>query len=119
MIRTPAGLVDQAASDAPHQQTVVDGKLDDSIQVGFPLVQQCVELQSAFRTDYNLKSKVLHTCGYLLSLNDSPGESVQEESVLALGLVQVGVDHVHDQVVGDQFAGIHDLLQLGSQLRTG
>jgi len=45
VIGPPAGLVDQTASDAPHQQTVVDGKLNDSIQIGFPLVQQCVELE--------------------------------------------------------------------------
>jgi len=52
-------------------------------------------------------------------LNDSPGESVQKESVFALGLIQIGVDHVHHQVIGDQFAGIHNLLQLSSQLGTG
>jgi len=45
VVGPPAGLVDQTTSDAPHQQTVVDGKLNDSIQIGFPLVQQCVELE--------------------------------------------------------------------------
>lgn len=56
---------------------------------------------------------------YLLSLANRAWESVQKESVLALGLIQIAVDHVHHQVVGHQLASVHYTLQFGANLRAG
>lgn len=58
-------------------------------------------------------------CKYLFSLNNGSRETVQKESVLALGLVQVRIDHIYDQIIRDKLAIVHDLLDLSAQLRTG
>lgn len=54
---------------------------------------------------------------HLLGLDNGARESVQQEPVLALGLVQIRVNHIDDQVVGDQLAIVHDLLDGRAECR--
>lgn len=76
------------------------------------------ELHKTSRLLYNNKSTQCYNIilfhltliTHLLGLDNGAWESVEQESVLALGLVQVGVNHVHDQVIGYQLAIVHDLL---------
>lgn len=53
---------------------------------------------------------------YLLRLSNSARESIQQETVLALGLIQVAVDHVHYKVIGHQLSSVHHLFQFGADL---
>lgn len=68
MVRAARGNVDQASSDAGHQQVVVNGQLDNGIQVLLLVLQHGVEL---------------------LSLDNGAGESIENESVL--GSMKMGV----------------------------
>lgn len=54
---------------------------------------------------------------YLLSLWHSSREPIQQESILALWFIQVLVDHVHNHLIGDQLALVHDLLEPTAELR--
>lgn len=54
---------------------------------------------------------------YLLSLRHSSGEPIQQETILAVRLVQVLVDHVHNHLIRHQLAFIHDLLEAAPELR--
>lgn len=44
VIWSSAGLVDHAAGDAAHQQTIIDSKFDDSIQTGVTFLEKTVQL---------------------------------------------------------------------------
>lgn len=45
VVRPTAGLVDQPAGDATHQQTILDSELDNRVQGGAALLQQLVQLE--------------------------------------------------------------------------
>lgn len=45
VVRAATSLVDHATSDATHQQTVGDSKLNDGIQTSVALLQQLVQLE--------------------------------------------------------------------------
>lgn len=50
VIRSATGLVDQAASDTAHQQTIGDSEFDDRIEAGAAFLQQLIQLRK--RLDY-------------------------------------------------------------------
>jgi hypothetical protein len=95
VVGSARGGVDQSAGDSGHQQIVGDLELHGLFEGLLLLREHFVEL---------------------LSLGDGSGEAVQNEAVLALGVVlQLGPDHVHHNVVGNQTSGVHDLLGLHSK----
>ena len=69
-------------------------------------------------TDMCLKLEPTHFLGkpkikvHLFSLDGCSRKSVEDEPVLALGLVQVDIDHLEDQLIADQLPRVDDLLDL-------
>lgn len=115
VIRAAGGRVDQTASDASHQERVVD-----------------LQLNGALELLLTGEKHVVQTLG----LGNSAGETIQNEStsrllvsflvriigrmprwryipVLALSVVvQLALDHVDHDLVADQTSLVHDLLGL-------
>src|ERR1700686_1508149 len=57
-----------------------------------------------------LQHRVEHAC-----LGGGAGEATKKGAVLGVGLVEAGVDHAPDEVVGDEPAGVHDRLGLTAE----
>lgn len=96
VVGATGGDVDQATSDAGDEEVVIDGELDNGVQALLLVLQHGIQL---------------------LSLDNSAGESIENESVLALLVVlQVVLDHVDHDLVTDESTSIHDLLGLHTDL---
>ena len=52
----------------------------------------------------------------LLSLCDSTGEAIKENTSLTLGIAQVIADETDDELVGDEFAALHNSVSLLSKV---
>lgn len=52
---------------------------------------------------------------YLFCLRYSPWEAIKQESIFAVRLIQVLVNHIHNHLIRDQFAFIHDLFEAAAE----
>src|SRR5690606_5583729 len=70
---------------------------------------------------HDFDDEVQGDTGFLqgVGLRNGAGEAVEQITVLAIGLLQAVAHQADDDVIGDQFAGIHDFLCLESQWRLG
>jgi hypothetical protein len=90
------GIVDQTTSDSTDQKSVIDLELNSSVQL---LVLGCQHGVQLF------------------GLDDGTGETVQDETALALGVgFQVLLDEVDHDFVRNQSTSVHHLLGLLANL---
>ncbi len=101
VVRATRGHVDQATSDALHQQLFVDLELQHAIELGVLALQHHVELEVL------LLDRPIFDCNslsaYFFSLFDGTRETIQNKSSAALSGVNIVLNQIDHNLVRHEF----------------